>query len=43
MLTMIQIKCDVVKEPVFKACSHCTRLKRDCKIDFGFKRVPKRE
>jgi hypothetical protein len=41
-LNLLQIKCDVVKEP-FAACSNCTRLGKHCEIDQDFKRIAKRE
>ena len=38
----LQLKCDVITEPVYLPCERCRRLKLGCKIDSNFKRVGKR-
>ena len=37
-----QLRCDVVVEPNYLACSRCRRLNLDCRIDANFRRVDKR-
>lgn len=39
---IIQLRCNVVTEPIYMTCSRCHRLNLDCKIESNFKRVGKR-
>lgn len=38
----LQLRCDVVTEPVYTTCKRCQRLGLECKIDSNFRRVEKR-
>lgn len=38
-----QLKCNIVTEPEFQACSRCAKHKLPCAIDSGFRRVEKRQ